>query len=161
MLVSSQVGCQRQASDEVSAISEAAAVGRLPLRGHRAGLFDADVLAVHLLGVLARALAQGADHILLDEPTNHLDIRYQHEVLDLVAKLPGSATVVLHDLNLAARYCDHIIVLDNGRIAAYGTPDEVMVPEVLEPVYQVEVRRIDLDDAVHLLFRKATDKDTA
>lgn len=111
--------------------------------------------------MIARALAQGADHILLDEPTNHLDIRYQHEVLDLVATLPGSATVVLHDLNLAARYCDHIIVLHNGRIAAYGTPDEVMVPEVLEPVYQVEVRRIDLDDALHLLFRKATDKDTA
>lgn len=53
--------------------------------------------------VMARALAQGADHILLGKPTNHLDIRYQHEALDLMATLPSGATVVLQDLNLAAR----------------------------------------------------------
>ena len=105
--------------------------------------------------LIARALTQQAEHLLLDEPTNHLDIRYQHEVLDLVATLPASVVVVLHDLNLAARYCDHVVLLEAGRVVAQGTPDEVLVPAVLEPVYEVEVRRVDLDGELHLLFRKA------
>ncbi len=56
--------------------------------------------------LIARTLAQQADHLLLDEPTNHLDIRYQHEILQLVRSLDVTTVVVLHDLNLAARYCD-------------------------------------------------------
>ncbi|GIE76305.1 hypothetical protein Aph02nite_22550 [Actinoplanes philippinensis] len=56
--------------------------------------------------LIARALAQEATHLLLDEPTNHLDIRYQHEILRLVRGLGTCSIVVLHDLNLAARYCD-------------------------------------------------------
>ncbi|MDF9716435.1 ABC transporter ATP-binding protein [Nocardioides sp. ChNu-99] len=106
--------------------------------------------------LIARALAQEAEHLLLDEPTNHLDIRYQHEVLDLVARLPASVVVVLHDLNLAARYCDHVVVLGAGRVVAQGPPDEVLVPEVLEPVYEVQVRRVDHDGDINLVFRKAT-----
>ncbi|MDT9594987.1 ABC transporter ATP-binding protein [Nocardioides zeae] len=105
--------------------------------------------------LIARALTQEAEHLLLDEPTNHLDIRYQHEVLDLVAHLPASVVVVLHDLNLAARYCDHLVLLQRGRVVAQGTPDEVLVPEVLEPVYEVGVRRVDLDGEIHLLFRRS------
>lgn len=102
--------------------------------------------------LIARALAQDATHILLDEPTNHLDIRHQHDVLSLVSSVPGGTAVVLHDLNLAARYCDQIVVLDGGRVVAAGTPDQVLVPEVLEPVYGVEVRRLDVDGHVHLMF---------
>nr|WP_196792220.1 ABC transporter ATP-binding protein [Motilibacter deserti] len=103
--------------------------------------------------LLARALAQQAEHLLLDEPTNHLDIRYQHEILDLVRSLGITAVVVLHDLNLAARYCHELVLLKQGRVVAAGTPDEVLVPEVLEPVYEVEVRRVDVDGELHLLFR--------
>ncbi len=102
--------------------------------------------------LIARALAQDATHILLDEPTNHLDIRHQHEVLRLVSELPGGAVTVLHDLNLAARYCDTIMVLDNGRVVADGTPSDVLVPEILEPIYGVEVRRFDIDQDIHLAF---------
>ncbi|WP_297004208.1 ABC transporter ATP-binding protein [uncultured Corynebacterium sp.] len=101
--------------------------------------------------LIARALAQQAGHVLLDEPTNHLDIRYQQEVLELVSALPGSA-VVLHDLNLAARYCDRIVVLNRGRVVASGTPAEVLTPEILEPVYGVRVKRVELDGETHLLF---------
>ncbi|GAB3429419.1 ABC transporter ATP-binding protein [Actinophytocola sediminis] len=103
--------------------------------------------------LIARALAQQADHLLLDEPTNHLDIRYQHEVLHLVRHLGVTTVVVLHDLNLAARYCDELVLLDAGRVAATGTPDEVLTPAVLEPVYGIGVQRIATDDGLQLLFR--------
>lgn len=101
--------------------------------------------------LIARALAQQTRHVLLDEPTNHLDVRFQQEVLELVSGLPGAA-VVLHDLNLAARYCDRIVVLDGGRVVASGTPSEVLTPEILEPVYGVRVKRVELDGEMHLLF---------
>jgi iron complex transport system ATP-binding protein len=101
--------------------------------------------------LIARALAQQTGHVLLDEPTNHLDIRFQHEVLRLVRELPGAA-VVLHDLNLAARYCDRIMVLDHGRTVASGTPSEVLTPEILEPVYGVRVKRVEIDGELHLLL---------
>ncbi|WP_433533148.1 ABC transporter ATP-binding protein [Micromonospora sp. CA-263727] len=102
--------------------------------------------------LIARALAQQATHLLLDEPTNHLDIRYQHEVLRLVRDLDTCAVVVLHDLNLAARYCDDLVLLGRGGVAAAGTTDEVLVPSVLEPVYGIGIQRLDLDGAIHLLF---------
>lgn len=106
--------------------------------------------------LIARALVQDAKHVLLDEPTNHLDIRYQHEVLELVTDLPGGSVVVLHDLNLAARYCDRIAVLKEGRIVAEGTPEEVLIPEILEPVYEIKVRRLNLDGEITLVYpRKA------
>ncbi|ROO61726.1 iron complex transport system ATP-binding protein [Micromonospora sp. Llam0] len=103
--------------------------------------------------LIARALAQQATHLLLDEPTNHLDIRYQHEVLQLVRDLGTCSIVVLHDLNLAARYCDDLVLLGQGRVAAAGSTDEVLDPAVLEPVYGIGIRRLDLDGAIHLLFR--------
>ncbi|MER5456447.1 ABC transporter ATP-binding protein [Micromonospora sp. NPDC002389] len=102
--------------------------------------------------LIARALAQQATHLLLDEPTNHLDIRYQHEILHLVRTLDTCSVVVLHDLNLAARYCDDLVLLGAGGVAATGTVDEVLDPAVLEPVYGIGIRRLDLDGAVHLLF---------
>jgi iron complex transport system ATP-binding protein len=92
--------------------------------------------------MIARCLAQQSPIMLLDEPTNHLDIRYQHEVLALVRSLALDTIVVLHDLNLAGRYCDHLALLDQGRIAHQGLPTEVLRSEVLEPVYGIEVRRL-------------------
>lgn len=126
-------------------------VGALPLatRGF-AGLSGGEKQRV----LIARALAQQTPHLLLDEPTNHLDVRYQHEVLQLLRGLPATVVVVLHDLNLAATYCDDLLLLDRGTVAAHGTPREVLVPEVLEPVYGIRVRRVELgDDGVQLAFR--------
>nr|WP_208295046.1 ABC transporter ATP-binding protein [Glycomyces sp. NRRL B-16210] len=102
--------------------------------------------------LIAWALAQAATHLLLDEPTNHLDVRYQHEILALVAGLELCTVAVLHDLNLAARYCDALVLLDRGRIAAAGTPDEVLRPEVIEPVYRITARRFDIEGVPQLLF---------
>ncbi|MFE3517960.1 ABC transporter ATP-binding protein [Streptomyces sp. NPDC059166] len=86
---------------------------------------------------IARALAQRPCELLLDEPTNHLDIQHQLELLSLVAALPVTAVVALHDLNLAAMFCDRITVLKEGRVVAGGTPSEVITEELIAEVYRV------------------------
>ncbi len=102
--------------------------------------------------LIARALAQQAPVLLLDEPTNHLDVRYQHEILQLVRTLELTTVVVLHDLNLAARYCDRLVLLDHGTIAATGTPDQVLRAAILQPVYNITVHRIDHLGTPQLMF---------
>lgn len=102
--------------------------------------------------LIARALAQGASHLLLDEPTNHLDIRYQHAILNTVRELDLTTIVVLHDLNLAARYCDRLLLLREGRVVADGPPETVLTPEVIEPVYGITVERIDHAGRPQLIF---------
>jgi iron complex transport system ATP-binding protein len=103
--------------------------------------------------MVARCLAQQSPVLLLDEPTNHLDIRYQHDILGLVRELELDTVVVLHDLNLANHYCDHLVLLDHGRVVCDGTPDEVLHGHVLEPVYGIEVRRLVDGDHTYLAFR--------
>lgn len=104
--------------------------------------------------LIARALAQQADYLLMDEPTNHLDIHFQHEVLHLVRELGVTTIVVLHDLNLAARYCDRLLLLHEGEPWAQGTPAEVLVPSILETVYHIAIEAVTADDGeLQLLFR--------
>ncbi|OEJ26694.1 histidinol phosphatase [Streptomyces agglomeratus] len=85
----------------------------------------------------ARALVQQPSLVVLDEPTNHLDIRYQLEILSLVRDLGTTNLLALHDLNLAAYYCDRIYVLDGGRVVTSGTPEEVLTTDLLHTVYGV------------------------
>ncbi len=92
--------------------------------------------------LIARALVQEAGVLILDEPTNHLDIRYQFEVLDLVRGVGVTTLLSIHDVNLAAEYCDYIVVLDGGRVQAAGPVEAVLTPEVLEPVFGVRVERV-------------------
>ena len=87
--------------------------------------------------LVARALAQRARLLVLDEPTNHLDVRYQIEVLDLVKELGITTLAALHDLNLAALYCDRLYVLSQGEVVARGTPQEVLRPGLISGVYGV------------------------
>jgi iron complex transport system ATP-binding protein len=92
--------------------------------------------------ILARALAQEPMFLLLDEPTNHLDLKYQVEVLRLVQHEVArglGALVVLHDLNLAVRLCDRVLVLHQGQIVAEGKPQEVLKRDLLERVYQTSI----------------------
>ncbi len=90
--------------------------------------------------IIARALAQEPRHLLLDEATSHLDISHQVEVLTTIKKLSGEIAVigVFHDLNLAAYFCDEIIVLKNGKIEAAVTPAEVITPATLQKVFDLE-----------------------
>jgi len=93
--------------------------------------------------LIARAIAQGADHLVLDEPTNHLDIRFQLQILELVAELGITVLAALHDLTLAAMFCDEVYILANGRIAAAGRPSDVITAEVVRDVYGAEVMVFD------------------
>jgi iron complex transport system ATP-binding protein len=89
---------------------------------------------------VARALAQQPRLLVLDEPTNHLDVSAQLAVLELLrARATSGATVLLalHDLNLAAAYCDDLVALHAGRVVAQGTPEAVLTPALLGEVYQV------------------------
>ncbi|MEK3734343.1 heme ABC transporter ATP-binding protein [Paenibacillus sp. FSL M8-0334] len=90
--------------------------------------------------LIARALAQEAGFLILDEPTNHLDIRYQLQMMDLVKALKLTSFAALHDLNIAACYCDRIYVLNDGRIVAAGRPEEVMQKELLLRVFGVKTQ---------------------
>lgn len=93
--------------------------------------------------LLARAFAQEPKILLLDEPTAHLDLSFQVQILRLVRALRNEKQTAvlasLHDLNLAAAYADRIVLLSKGKIAAVGTPGEVLVEAVLRPVFGPEV----------------------
>lgn len=95
---------------------------------------------------IARALAQEPSELLLDEPTNHLDIAHQLEILALVRTLDITAVVALHDLNLAAMFCDQVVMLSAGRVVAAGSPVDVLTEELVADVYGVQCR-ITVDDA--------------
>lgn len=143
-------------------VQETAALGRTPHRGTFAALDREDHAAIEralaLTGMglyrsrtwrslsggeqqraqLARALAQDPEVIVLDEPTNHLDIRYQLDVLTLLSSLEMTVITALHDLNLAARFCDRVVVLHGGGVQAAGPPVEVLTSELLRGVYAVD-----------------------
>ncbi|MDP8218025.1 MAG: ABC transporter ATP-binding protein [Candidatus Theseobacter exili] len=92
--------------------------------------------------LIARAIVQEADLLLFDEPTSNLDLRHQLEVMEIIKKIVReksiSAIVAIHDLNLAARYSDNAIMLNNGVIFALGTPFSVFTSENIAEVYGVE-----------------------
>ncbi|WP_062430738.1 ABC transporter ATP-binding protein [Herbidospora daliensis] len=94
--------------------------------------------------LIARALAQRPATMVLDEPTNHLDLRHQLDALNLVRGLGVTAVVALHDLTMAAAFCDRIAVMDAGRLVALGTPAKVLTPVMLAEVY-----RVDADVTLH------------
>jgi len=85
----------------------------------------------------ARTLAQGTPVVLLDEPTNHLDLAAQLELLELFRCRGITVIAALHDLNLAAAYCDRLHLLDRGLLVASGTPEQVLAPELIGAVFGV------------------------
>jgi iron complex transport system ATP-binding protein len=89
---------------------------------------------------IARALAQSPRELILDEPTNHLDIQHQIGLMRLVSSLPVTSIIALHDLNHAAMFCDELIILRQGRIVAFGAPEEVLTEALLKDVFSIEAR---------------------
>ncbi len=93
--------------------------------------------------IIARALAQETTILLLDEPISNLDIKHQLEVMELIKRLSEeyriTSIMVVHDLNIAARYSDKIAMMNAGQIVAYGTPEQVLTKENIQEVYDVEV----------------------
>jgi iron complex transport system ATP-binding protein len=159
------------------AVADVVALGRTPHHGllsrdsatdreivadamTRAG---ADVFAGRLYGslsggerqrvLLARALAQQPKLLVLDEPTNHLDIRARFELLELIGSLGMTTLAVLHDLDLAARSCDRLVVLDAGAVVAAGPLLSVLTPRILADVFGVvAAARRCADDVVRITY---------
>lgn len=155
---------QHSAADLPLAVQDVVMLGRTPWLGRLAApaAEDHDVVnaallrtgATHLASrvfdelsggerqrvLLARALAQEPMLLLLDEPTNHLDVRAQLETLELLRDLARDGLTVitaLHDVNLAARYADHIIALDDGRVVAAGETSSVLSAALVSDLYRV------------------------
>ncbi|MDR6669297.1 ABC transporter ATP-binding protein [Rhizobium sp. 1399] len=104
---------------------------------------------------IARALAQTPSELLLDEPTNHLDIQHQLDILALVARLGLTSIIALHDLNLAAMFCDHLAVLQKGEVVAAGTPEEVLTEALIARVFGVRahIERSAVHGRTHIQYR--------
>jgi iron complex transport system ATP-binding protein len=107
--------------------------------------------------LIARAIAQGADHLILDEPTNHLDIRYQLDVLELVAGLGITVLAALHDLSLASLFCDAVYLLTDGVIVTGGSPASVITTEMVRHAYGADVLVIEHPETgtPHLIPRRS------
>lgn len=105
--------------------------------------------------ILARALAQDTRCLILDEPTNHLDIKYQLEFMSIAKDLNITVISAIHDLNLAAIYCDKLYALKDGQIVRYGTPKEVLTQDLIKDLYDVD-SQVFLDettDLIHIVYK--------
>ena len=88
--------------------------------------------------ILARALTQEPQILILDEPTNHLDIKYQIEILSLVKNLDICVVAALHDLALAAQFCDEIYLIKNGALISSGKPRDIITAEMVKEIYEID-----------------------
>ena len=105
--------------------------------------------------ILARALAQQTPCLILDEPTNHLDIKYQLSLLNIVKSLNLTVISAIHDLNIAAMYCDRLFVMKNGQIVGSGIPQEVLTKEFIKEIYDIDVEIVyDSKGDMHILYSR-------
>ena len=105
--------------------------------------------------ILARALAQQTPCLILDEPTNHLDIKYQLSLINIVKSLNLTVISAIHDLNIAAMYCDRLFVMKNGQIVGSGIPQEVLTKEFIKEIYDIDVEIVyDSKDDMHILYSR-------
>ena len=152
-------------------VSDLVARGRYPYRPLLGGMgprdYDVVAEAIELMGLtpfmdrpvdelsggqrqrawIAMALAQQTDVLLLDEPTTYLDVAYQVEILDLMRELNRrrgiTVVMVLHDLNLSARYADYLFALKKGRLVQEGTPRDVVTVDTIREVFELDCAVID------------------
>ena len=125
------------ADDNADHALVAAALELLDLTGLAARRFGTLSGGERQRALVARALVGQPSLLVMDEPTNHLDVRHQLELLRLVRELGVPALLALHDLNLAAAYCDRLCLLARGRPVATGTPERVLTADRVQAVYGV------------------------
>lgn len=92
--------------------------------------------------LLARLLAQDTQTLILDEPTNHLDIGYQYKVFDILKELKRTTIIAMHDLNLAIKYCDEIVLFNEGTVLKKGKAKDVLSHDILREVFGIECKLI-------------------
>jgi iron complex transport system ATP-binding protein len=140
-----QTWYRQWSSDDEAAVSEALSMTGLLDLGDRP--LDELSGGQRQRAWISMALAQGTDLLLLDEPTTFLDLAHQIEVLELVRRLHRelgrTVVMVLHDLNLAARYADRLVAMRDGKVVASGTPAEVLTEGLLAEVFELEAKVIE------------------
>lgn len=121
--------------------------------------FSALSAGQHQKVMLARGLVQEPRILLLDEPTSNLDIRHQLEVTKMLKELSREKDILVvmisHDINIAAKFSDEVVMMHDGGIFAVGTPTEVITPENLETVYGVKAKVVIEDDAPYVILKEA------
>ncbi|MCI8417347.1 MAG: ABC transporter ATP-binding protein [Lachnospiraceae bacterium] len=106
--------------------------------------------------ILARALAQQTPCLVLDEPTNHLDIKYQLQLMDLIHALDQTVFMALHDLNIAAMYCDKLYVVKKGQLVGEGSPKSLLTPSFIREVYEIDADVMETSTGqLHVLYHPA------
>lgn len=105
--------------------------------------------------LIARSLAQNAGFVVLDEPTNHLDIKYQYQIMNILKNENVTVFSSIHDLNIAAQYCDKVVLVFRGQVVDFGTPEQVITAENIEKYFgmraQVTVNEITKKVQVYYL----------
>ena len=111
--------------------------------------------------ILARALAQQTPCLILDEPTNHLDIKYQLWLMDTVRNLDCTVISAVHDLNIAAMYCDRLYAMKQGKVIAQGTPHQLLTPDLIRELYEVDAEVItDREGQMRILYHSYCRKES-
>lgn len=103
--------------------------------------------------LLARALVQEAELLILDEVTNHLDIGYQYKVLEILKDLNMTIISAIHDLNLAMKFCDQVVIIDKGRIIVAGNPKDIITRENLKEIFKIDAQIIKKDNSHIIDYR--------
>jgi len=113
------------------------ALSKVDLLSHKYQIFNTLSGGEQQRCLIARAIVQRPEILIMDEPTNHLDIFYQHEILSLVKKLGLTLIMTIHDLNLAAQYCDHLLLLSAGKVLAFDETEKVLNESAIKETFQV------------------------
>lgn len=92
--------------------------------------------------MIARAICQNADILIMDEPTNHLDIKHQLNIINYIKNLKVTTFVAIHDINIAATFCDRLIVLKNGRMMYSGKTEDIITKEMMKNIFEVDVQLV-------------------
>jgi len=132
------------------------AIGFLGLGAYRDRFLDELSGGQRQRAFVAMVLAQDTDAILLDEPLNNLDMRHAVAMMGILRgaadDLGKTVVVVLHDINFAASYCDRIVAMREGTVVRDGTPDEIVTPEALRAIYDMEMQVVRIDDRPVCVF---------
>lgn len=104
---------------------------------------------------LARSIAQDVEIFLLDEPTNNLDIYYQWNLINLIKNLNKTIVAILHEINLAFRFCDYVYIINNGKIHSHGKPEEVITETMLRDVMKIDAKLIEANGIKSIIIKNA------
>lgn len=103
--------------------------------------------------LLARALVQEGNLLILDEVTNHLDIGYQYKVLEILKNLNMTIISAIHDLNLAMKFCDYVVLIDKGRVIMEGKPKDIITTENLKNIFKIDAQIIEKENSYVIDYR--------